>query len=64
MNTEAMIEIMQDYVDGNAIEVRVKNNDASGEWCETSLPYWDWHCCTYRVKRDMSHCEVDNAVQK
>nr|DAY31856.1 MAG TPA: hypothetical protein [Caudoviricetes sp.] len=47
MNTEKMIEVMQAYTKGEAIEVSDKGVD---DWSEIKCPLWDWNSFEYRVK--------------
>lgn len=47
MNTEEMIEVMQAYVRGEAIEVSDADKD---EWGDINVPGWDWISYDYRVK--------------
>ena len=47
MNTDEMIEVMQAYVRGEAIEVSDKGAD---DWSEIKHPLWDWNSFKYRVK--------------
>nr|DAE82668.1 MAG TPA: hypothetical protein [Caudoviricetes sp.] len=47
MNTNEMIEVMQAYTKGEAIEVSVKGAD---DWSEIKCPLWDWNSFEYRVK--------------
>ena len=47
MNTDKMIEVMQAYTKGEAIEVSVKGAD---DWSEIKCPLWDWNSFEYRVK--------------
>lgn len=47
MNTDKMIEVMQAYTKGEAIEVSVKGAD---DWSEIKYPLWDWNSFEYRVK--------------
>ena len=47
MNTDEMIEVMQAYTKGEAIEVSVKGAD---DWSEIKCPLWDWNSFEYRVK--------------
>ncbi|WP_454951678.1 hypothetical protein [Campylobacter showae] len=47
MNTDEMIEVMQAYTQGEAIEVSDKGAD---DWSEIKHPLWDWNSFEYRVK--------------
>nr|DAD67415.1 MAG TPA: hypothetical protein [Siphoviridae sp. ctt5z12] len=47
MTTEEMIEVMQAYVRGEAIEVSDKG---ASNWSEIKYPLWDWNSFEYRVK--------------
>lgn len=47
MTTEEMIEVMQAYTKGEAIEVSDKGAD---DWSEIKHPLWDWNSFEYRVK--------------
>lgn len=47
MNAEEMIEVMQAYVRGEAIEVSDKGAD---DWREIKRPIWDWYGFEYRIK--------------
>lgn len=47
MNTNEMIEVMQAYARGEAIEVSDKG---AGNWSEIKHPLWDWNSFKYRVK--------------
>nr|DAN83845.1 MAG TPA: hypothetical protein [Caudoviricetes sp.] len=47
MNTDEMIEVMQAYTQGEAIEVSDKGAD---DWSEIKYPLWDWNSFEYRVK--------------
>lgn len=47
MKTEEMIEVMQAFVDGKAIEFRPEGSD---EWGDVPKPVWDWSCFEYRIK--------------
>jgi len=47
MTTEEMIEVMQAYVRGEAIEVSDKG---ASNWSEIKYPLWDWNIFEYRVK--------------
>ena len=47
MNTDEMIEVMQAYTQGEAIEVSDKGAD---DWSEIKHPLWDWANFEYRVK--------------
>ena len=47
MNTDEMIEVMQAYVSGEAIEVSDKG---ANDWSEIKHPLWDWNSFEYRVK--------------
>ena len=47
MNTNEMIEVMQAYTKGKAIEVSDKDAD---DWSEIKYPLWDWNSFEYRVK--------------
>ena len=42
-----MIEVMQAYARGEAIEVSDKGAD---DWSEIKYPLWDWNSFEYRVK--------------
>ena len=47
MNTDKMIEVMQAYVRGEAIETSDKG---ANDWSEIKCPLWDWNSFEYRVK--------------
>lgn len=47
MNTDEMIEVMQAYARGEAIEVSGKGAD---DWSEIKHPLWDWNSFEYRVR--------------
>nr|DAY43541.1 MAG TPA: hypothetical protein [Caudoviricetes sp.] len=47
MNTDEMIEVMQAYTRGEAIEVSDKG---ANDWSEIKHPLWDWANFEYRVK--------------
>ena len=47
MNTDEMIEVMQAYARGEAIEV---SNKGANDWSEIKYPLWDWNSFEYRVK--------------
>ena len=47
MTTEEMIEVMQAYMRGEAIEVSDKGAD---DWREIKHPIWDWYGFEYRIK--------------
>ena len=47
MTTEEMIEVMQAYVRGEAIEV---SDRGKNDWSEIKHPLWDWNSFEYRVK--------------
>lgn len=47
MNTDEMIEVMQAYMRGEAIEVSDKSAD---DWREIKHPIWDWYGFEYRIK--------------
>ena len=47
MNTDEMIEVMQAYMRGEAIEVSDKGAD---DWREIKHPIWDWYGFEYRIK--------------
>ena len=43
--TKEAIRVMQAYVDGKEVELRVVN-----EWKRTFIPLWQWHTDDYRIK--------------
>ena len=47
MNIDEMIEVMQAYVRGEAIEVSDRDKN---DWSEIKHPLWDWNSFEYRVK--------------
>lgn len=47
MTTVEMIEVMQAYVRGEAIEV---SDRGKNDWSEIKHPLWDWNSFEYRVK--------------
>ncbi|WP_045769511.1 hypothetical protein [Xanthomonas albilineans] len=52
-DTERMIEVMQAYVDGKAIERRTvvpRSDDAKWKLMDALGMSWDWVCNDYRVK--------------
>lgn len=44
-----MIEVMQAFQNGKAIEVTLLKNYGDAEWKKTTDPAWNWHVCDYRV---------------
>lgn len=57
--TAKLIEVMQAYVDGKAIEERVHPNyTPSDDWRETNFPTWNCEAYLYRVKKEPAvfHC--------
>jgi len=48
--TAEKIAIMQAYVDGKTIEVRMRKYSDRYEWLHITVPSWDWSNCAYRVK--------------
>lgn len=55
MNTKDMIEVMQAYDNGKAIELR-RNNEY--EWSACRNPVWNWFLFEYRIKPDTKD-EID-----
>lgn len=49
--TKRMIEVMQAYVDGEEIELRLRTHTTN--WRSAATPCWTWDTCDYRVKEDM-----------
>ena len=45
--TAKLIEVMQAYVDGKAIERRVRASP--GQWKTVIEPVWDYSCADYRI---------------
>jgi hypothetical protein len=51
--TAKLIEVMQAYVDGKAIEERVHPNYTPADnWRETNFPTWNCEAYLYRVKKE------------
>jgi hypothetical protein len=46
LSTEQMIEVMQAYLDGEDIEIRLPQ----GNWIQVYGPSWNWDNNDYRVK--------------
>lgn len=62
MNAEEMIEVMQAYTRGEAIEVSDKGAD---DWSEIKHPLWDWNSFEYRVKpKNRKFGEGDKVIEK
>nr|WP_314468900.1 hypothetical protein [uncultured Campylobacter sp.] len=62
MNTDKMIEVMQAYTRGEAIEVSDKG---AGNWSEIKCPLWDWNSFEYRVKpKNRKFGEGDKVIEK
>lgn len=62
MNIDEMIEVMQAYVRGEAIEVSDKGAD---DWSEIKYPLWDWNSFEYRVKpKNRKFGEGDKVIEK
>lgn len=62
MNAEEMIEVMQAYTRGEAIEVSDKG---AGNWSEIKYPLWDWNSFEYRVKpKNRKFGEGDKVIEK
>lgn len=49
-DTLNMIEVMQHYADGGAVEHTPNNTIISQGWNSSGPPVWDWASCTYRIK--------------
>lgn len=47
MKTEEMIEVMQAFVDGKAIQIRQRGNE---DWQGITTPLWDWSSYSYRIR--------------
>lgn len=60
MNTDEMIEVMQAYTKGEAIEVSGKGAD---DWSEIKCPLWDWASSEYRVKPKALCCVKSKAYE-
>ena len=60
MNIDEMIEVMQAYVGGEAIEVSDKGAD---DWSEIKYPLWDWNSFEYRV-RPAKKVTIDKNLNK
>ena len=62
MNIDEMIEVMQAYTRGEAIEVSDKG---AGNWSEIKYPLWDWNSFEYRVKpKNRKFGEGDKVIEK
>ena len=61
MNTETMIEVMQAYTRGEAIEVSDKG---AGDWSEIKYPLWDWNSFEYRVKPITKKVAIDKNLNR
>lgn len=48
MTTQEMIEVMQAYDRGEAIEVHFIGSESG--WVTMERPFWNWSECNYRVK--------------
>ena len=46
--TKQMIEVMQAFADGKAIQYRLRS--AEGYWCDIEWPIWAWDTSDYRIK--------------
>jgi hypothetical protein len=60
MTTEEMIEVMQAYTKGEAIEVSDKGTN---DWSEIKHPLWDWNSFEYRV-RPAKKVTIDKNLNK
>ena len=52
--TKRMIEVMQAWVDGAEIQLRLKINN--GSWMDIDAPEWSWAGTNYRVKPVPREC--------
>lgn len=48
MDTKEKIKVMQAYVDGKPIQIKIHAIDK--DWRDSINPIWDWERCTYRIK--------------
>lgn len=61
MTTKEMIEVMQAYEDGKAIQFVNKDEDNWQDMiCE---PIWDWPECNYRVKSESEYVPYDSIYE-
>ena len=62
MNTDKMIEVMQAYTRGEAIEVSDKG---ANDWSEIKHPLWDWSSFEYRVRpKNRKFEKGDKVIEK
>lgn len=60
--TTYMVEVMQAYVMGKAIEISYAGKDS---WDKVEEPLWDWVCFDYRVKpKKRKFGEGDKVIEK
>ena len=59
--TLGMIEVMQAYTKGEAIEVSDKG---AGNWSEIKYPLWDWCNFEYRVKPVTKKVAIDKNLNR
>lgn len=45
--TREMIEVMEAFESGKAVEIQFKGVDV---WEDCPAPRWDWNICDYRIK--------------
>lgn len=61
MKTHEMIEVMQAYEDGKAIQYSNKGEDA---WRDVVYePEWVWQVCDYRIKPEPKYVLYDNVSE-
>ena len=48
--TVKSIEVMQAYVGGQPLQMRLRHTCGGGNWTDVGIPSWDWVSNEYRVK--------------
>lgn len=61
--TKAAIKVMQAYVEGEPIEVRLRGERGREWWISVVTPTWAWDEQEYRIKKEPRECYINEYIR-